>query len=297
MTVSQLDVRRERAENGALVVSRVDDGFRVYSIHNPSRMYQVRQDNGRYACSCPDFAAHESDLAWRCKHILAVAPAVPAELQVTAPQPNGKAAVAAFPQPAPTPHQNGAAQMLIKRSVSPDGRIDSVSVEFSLPITDITQGDIKSKALAMLRLQKEIVAEFLKLNGVPKTNGAAVSATPRPATPQPSAQPQPVASNGQPVLARVLDIGKVNGKWGERLCLNVEVNGRTSRLFGSAKQLAERIEAAGYTIGPEALAPGARLNLACRAITKPSNDGRYLNVEELLPLGKSQGGDDDYVPF
>ncbi len=67
MTESQLDVRRERAENGALVVFRVEDGFRVYSIHNPSRMDQVRQDNGRYACTCPDFAAHEADLSWLVK--------------------------------------------------------------------------------------------------------------------------------------------------------------------------------------------------------------------------------------
>ena len=297
MTESQLDVRRERAENGALVVSRIEDGFRVYSIHNPSRMYQVRQDNGRWTCTCPDFAANEADPDWRCKHILAATPAEqPAPAPVPAPQPNGKPAVYLQPQPAPAPHQNGAAHMLIKRSVSPDGRIDSVSVEFSLPIAENTRGDIKTKALTTLKLQKEIVGEFLKLNGASHSNGAAPAAVARPAAAQP-AQAQSVLVNSQPALARVLDIGSVNGKWGERLCLNVEINGRTSRLFGTSKQLAERIAAAGYTIAPEALTPGLRLNLACRATTKPSRDGRYLDIEALLPLRKAQGGDDDHVPF
>jgi len=55
--------------------------------------------------------------------------------------------------------------MLIKRSVSPDGRIDSVSVEFSMPVADISNGEIKDKALKTLQLQKEIVGASLKLNG------------------------------------------------------------------------------------------------------------------------------------
>ena len=90
----------------------------------------------------------------------------------------------------------------------------------------------------------------------------------------------------------------MNGKWGERLSLNVQINGRTSRLFGSPKQLAERIQSAGYEIDPANLEPGLRLNLACRVTTKPSDDGRYLNVEKVLPLGgKTGGGDDQHVPY
>ncbi len=70
--------------------------------------------------------------------------------------------------------------------------------------------------------------------------------------------------DGKPVFARLIDIGKVNDKWGERLCINAAVNGRTSRLFGSAKQLAEHVLSAGYEIDPESVEPGLRLNLACR---------------------------------
>src|SRR5207247_9184357 len=72
---------------------------------------------------------------------------------------------------------NGSTQMLIKRSVSPDGRIDSVSVEFSMPVSDISNGQIKDKALKILQLQKEIVGTFLKLNG----QKAPANATPTPA--------------------------------------------------------------------------------------------------------------------
>src|SRR5207302_10016801 len=70
---------------------------------------------------------------------------------------------------------NGSAQMLIKRSVSPDGRIDSVSVEFSMLVADISNGEIKEKASKTLQLQKEIVSAFLKLNGenAPAKNVAA----------------------------------------------------------------------------------------------------------------------------
>ena len=160
---------------------------------------------------------------------------------------------------------NGSAQMLIKRSVSPDGRIDSVSVEFSMPVSDISNGEIKDKALTTLKLQKEIVADFLKLNG--EKQAAFVSPASKP--------PQPTPQNGQPVFARMIDIGKVNGRWGERYCINFQVDGRRSRLFGSAEQLAANIVAAGYEFEPENIEDRLRLNLACRVTTKPSDDGKF----------------------
>ncbi|MCL5670542.1 MAG: SWIM zinc finger domain-containing protein [Acidobacteria bacterium] len=301
MTENQIEARQERAGNGALVVSRVEEGYRVYSVSHPSHLYLVRQEGERWTCTCPDFEYHQGDTTWRCKHILAVAP----WKQQESPEPyepgNGEGeTIPVSPEPSEpaalsrkrTPkHTNGFAQMLIKRSISPDGRIDSVSVEFSMPVAEIAaNGEIKAKALNTLRLQKEIVADFLKLNG------SKPSAFPPPA----SKPPEPVPENGQPVFARLIDIGKVNGKWGERLTLNVQINGRTSRLFGSAKQLAERIQAAGYEIDPANLEPGLRLNLACRVTTKPSDDGKYLNVEKVLPLGKNAnpgGGYDSSIPY
>src|SRR5207248_151010 len=78
---------------------------------------------------------------------------------------------------------NGSAQMLIKRSVSPDGRIDSVSVEFSMPVADISNGEIKEKALKTLQLQKEIVGAFLKLNGQKAPAATGHGPQPQPSTP------------------------------------------------------------------------------------------------------------------
>src|SRR5439155_24843954 len=100
---------------------------------------------------------------------------------------------------------NGSAQMLIKRSVSPDGRIDSVSVEFSMPVSDISNGEIKDKAVKTLQLQKEIVGAFLKLNGqkAPANNAAG--------SPAPIPQGNQGNGDGKPVFARMIDVGKVNG--------------------------------------------------------------------------------------
>src|SRR2546427_7671480 len=179
MTQTQFEVRKERADNGALVASKTEDGFRVYSIQNPSHVYLVHKDGERWTCTCPDFEAHQADTTWRCKHILAAAPWQKPE-QAATPEPgNGHvietpAAASGQNEPPQVPppalkkrtrkSPNGSTQMLIKRSVSPDGRIDSVSVEFSMPVSDTSHDEIKTKALTTLKLQKEIVADFHKLN-------------------------------------------------------------------------------------------------------------------------------------
>ena len=246
MTQAQLEARQERAENGTLIVSRTGEGFRVYSVHNPSRMYLVRQEGERWTCTCPDFDFHKSDTTWRCKHILAIAPWLrrngdeirehePTELS----EPTGDAQTdtqAGSPKKRSRKSNGQSVQMLIKRSVSPDGRIDSVSVEFSLPVTGDSNGEIKDKALTTLKLQREIVGAFLKLNGE----------RPPAQAPETSPSAPEAVEEGKPLTARMIDVGKVNGKWGERYCINLQVNGRRTRLFGSADQLATHLAAAGY---------------------------------------------------
>jgi predicted nucleic acid-binding Zn finger protein len=302
MTQAQFDVRNERAENGTFVISRSDGGFRVYSVHNPSSIYLVLQEGDRWTCTCPDFESHKADTTWRCKHILAVAPwsgnfdnVTPGSDSEKIAEPPATPSNGNKPPRRPKAQQDHPlppvpVQMIMKRSVSPDGRIDSISVEFSVPVSSYSNGEIKQRALSTLELQKEIVGAFLKLNGQ-KVSPVLTQ------TPQPQ---KPLNGDGKPVFARMVDIGKVNGKWGDRLCLNVAVNGRTLRLFGSAKQLAEKIQSAGYDIGSENLEPGLRLNLACRVTTKPSEDGKYLNVENILPLkgNTAQGGSNDgNIPY
>ena len=306
MTEAQLEVRKERAENGALVISKIEDGFRVYAVSHPSNMYHVRKEGERLTCTCPDFEVHKADTTWRCKHILAVVPwprrngngALP-----TTDKPANKplASTQSASQPPDAPSQQlqppippVPVQMMMKRSVSPDGRIDSISVEFSLPVSGYSNAEIKQRALATLELQKEIVGSFLKLNGSKAS----------PVLTQNNHQPQPLAKpangDGKPVFARMIDVGKINTRRGESLCINFQVNGRTSRLFGSAQQLAEHIQAAGYELDAAHLEPGLRLALACRVVTRMSDDGKYLNVEKVLPLGKSAnagGGYDPSIPY
>src|SRR5205809_6157250 len=74
MTQAQLEVRKERSENGALIASQTEEGFRVYAVQNPSKVYLVKKDGDQWICTCPDFEFHKGDTTWRCKHVLAVAP-------------------------------------------------------------------------------------------------------------------------------------------------------------------------------------------------------------------------------
>jgi hypothetical protein len=281
MTTAQLETRRERAENGVLIASRADEGFRVYSTDNPSERYFVTFNGERLTCTCPDFEIHKADRAWRCKHILAIEPfdtenlpelPQPAEevtpKTVTANQPpNGSPSR----KRRPPKDQAVPISMLIKRSVSPDGRIDSVSVEFTTPVADLTVGEIKDRALTTLQLQRDIVASFLKLKGQPAS---------QPAQPAPANLSRKVDEG--PVFAKMIDIGKVNGKWGDRLCITFDIEGRRTRLFGSAKQLASHIDAAGYTVRPENIVAGQRLDVPCLVTTKPSDDGKYVNIEQVF---------------
>jgi len=301
MTQEELEKRKERVANEGLVISRTEEGFRVYSIHNPSKIYLVKQEGERWVCTCPDFEFHKADTTWRCKHILAVAPwSMTDGAQTPAEPPQAASESPAASESAKPPARKRKAQdqltppvpvqMIMKRSVSPDGRIDSISVEFSLPVSGYSNGEIKQRALSTLELQKEIVGAFLKLNG-PKAS---------PVLTQSSQPRKPESGDGKPVFARMLDIGKMNGKWGERLFINFAVNGRKSRLFGSPKQLAECIQSAGYEIDPANIEDGLRLNLACRVTTKPSEDGKYLNVDKVFPVAKvvpKGGGHDGDIPY
>src|SRR5438093_8602827 len=142
----------------------------------------------------------------------------------------------------------------------------------------------KTRRSRPCNFRKEIVGAFLKLNG----EKAPANAAP---TPAPVPHGNRGNGDGKPVFARMIDIGKVNGKWGERLCINVQVGDRRCRLFGSADQLALQIARAGFHMNPEDIEDGRRLNLACLVVAKPSDDGRYLNMARVVSLPKKGGND------
>lgn len=274
-----------RPEKDTLVISQTEGGYRVYSVHQPSRSFTVRADNGHWTCTCYDYASRKNDPSWRCRHIVAVAPASDSEAACEAASAHGGPPVpvgAAGSEEPAIP-----AQMLIKRSVSPDGRIDSVSVEFSLSVSGDSQSVITEKAVRTLRLQREIVGQFLAMNGKAGERSAASALVP---TPNGHANGNGAVDHDGAVVARIVDISEIQGRWGPRLCLNFQVNGNRCALFGSAKQIAEHLASAGCRYHQEDLHPGLRLNQPCRVITKPSKDGRYTNVEEVLPMNGHQSG-------
>ena len=284
MTQEQFVSRKERAERDVFVITAAEEGWRVRSARNPSRFYQVSANGTDLQCTCPDFHSHApQDPAWQCKHVLAVqdhqAKTGAADPQTENELAEERAAVQAE-GPGEVQRPNGepsAAQMLIKRSISPDGRIDSISIEFAFAVFNATVSQIRDRAAKTLKLQTEIVRGFLNGAGCKVNSG------------KPS-QSQAHKPNGA-TFARLLDVGVTNGQYGERFYLNVAVNGRRARFFGTADQIAKAVSTAGEQVYATAIEPGMRFNLPCLVLTKESQDGRYLNVTRVLPLpGRGNGG-------
>src|SRR6266581_3840000 len=158
MTEQQLEVRRNRAEQDVLIITTAPEGWRVRSARNPSRFYLVSANGSGLQCTCPDFQNHTGDDSkWQCKHMLAVQQHRPsngaADPQPEREQAEERAAIQAK-SPAQTPPKNGEiqpAQMLIKRSISPDGRIDSISIEFAFVLDDAAPIQIKERAVRTLK--------------------------------------------------------------------------------------------------------------------------------------------------
>jgi SWIM zinc finger len=300
MTPAQFAARKERAEGAIWVISKTVEGFHVYSPAAPTKSYVVSGIPDTPACTCPDFQAHRGDPEWRCKHILAVldkAPLVPSEPETDAELRAERDAIqaeAASPAQAPAPTRrpvpigNGVspAQMLIKRSVSPDGRIDSVSVEFAMPVNGESAKEIKARALRTLELQNQIATAFLGQNGNGNGNGA------HPVVPKNgNGGSTPSSPNGQPLPARLIDIRSAEGRYGEQLFISVNANGKRLRLYGTPSQLASYIGYAGERIHPNELAPGIRLNIPCRVVLD-ENDNGFITVAKVLRAGlpRANGG-------
>lgn len=264
---------RSSTDTENFVIAKTAQGYRVCSLLDPARQYVVSGLPNEPHCTCPEFQGNEGDPQWSCKHILAVLG------QLATPQAKVETPAPATvtecnertPRSAKTRGNGG--QMVLKRSVSPDGRIDSLSVEFACPIGQGSAEAIKAYADYTLKLQGDIVEGFLKTNAKPRSNGA-----------------KPEAGSDGAVSARMIQVGGMDTRWGRRIYIAVEVNGQTLKLFGNEKQLAEALAGAGFAKVPERLTEGLALNFPCRAITKPSSDGRYVNVERVLPAVQANGG-------
>ena len=250
---TQQAVNDSQAAAPIWVVSRTEEGFQVYDAGDRSKLFTVSGTPEAPQCTCTTFQWHKTP----CEHIEAVFQQVNGHAQEEA------AANGQLSSNGNAHYDDGSLMMTLKRSVSPDGRIDSLSIEFALPV-ELNGGQLPAQAQQLLQTQSTIAAAFLNGNG---NCGNA----------------QPATANG-PVPAQVLSVGGMNTKWGWRPFLNVSANGQNLRLFGTRKQLAEQLAAAGYAHLGSNLNNGVALNVPCRVTLKPSDDGKYVNVERLLPV-------------
>src|ERR1700746_3924278 len=70
MEATQFGGRNGRGDSASLVISRVDEGFRVYSVANPGQSYLVSGSPEAPVCTCPEF--QNGTVGSRCRHIEAV---------------------------------------------------------------------------------------------------------------------------------------------------------------------------------------------------------------------------------
>lgn len=307
MDDSELEQRKARAANETLVIAPTEGGFRVYNPANITHLYMVSGVPEAPKCNCPDFDIHKSDPEWRCKHVLAVLNQMVkhqgAKGGSDAPQaPVRKESESNSSEPAEKKKsrmsRNGHSQMLIKRSISPDGYIDSLSVEFMSPVDSGAVEAVKEQAQKILKLQSEIADEFLKANGnghvrnhgLGKDNGKEPANTNTQSNTNGDAripgQQGTSDANAGPngsVPAQLLNIAGMDTRGGWKTFINVQVNGTTTKLFGNKQDLSKHITDAGFTSIANHITQGMLLNLPCRVITKRSRDGKYLNIEKVLP--------------
>jgi hypothetical protein len=263
------ETERPPAAAETFILAKCDEGFRVCSPLTPAKQFVVNGLPENPRCNCPDFARQDGDPEYVCNHILAVLRETGLAIPPQGSPPTAPGGDRGPVDPTTATARKGAggkngngAVMLLKRSVSPDGRIDSLSVEFSCPIGKATTEELKQRAGRILALQADIASGFLRTNG----NGRHTS-----------------NDDATAVPGQLLAVASMNGKWGRRLFLNVLVNGQVLKLFGSEKQLAEAVTGAGFGSVAQSLTEGNPLNLPCRVVTKPSPDGKYINIERVLP--------------
>ena len=264
-----------------MVVVPSNGAFRVYPAANPAAVAFVGGTAENPTCTCAEFRsdAHE----WgRCAHVAAV----------FGQNMNGKAhydpaAQNVPPNPAAVTNGNGhpenPVKLVLKRSVSPDGRIDSLSIEVHQTVEAGQSSETMQQAVNTLTLEDQIVGYFLQQRGRPQptSNGH-------------SGNGHAPAGNGYgsgdaPVPAELTHIGGMQTKRGYSLFLNVRVNGQEARVFGSAQKLAGYISDAGYPPQNFPIVANQRLGLPCQAILDRNTNSKYPVIERMLPQASMAG--------
>jgi len=262
----------DEGEEEIFVIAKIAEGFRVYPVSDRRAGHVVSSDGSQ--CSCGKSAGSSNGTPARCRHVEVVEACgrraeSAAALGGVAEQGREKTGKRPEGQPAKEANMAGnGSGVVIKRSVSPDGRIDSLSVEVGFPVENLQANEIKTRAENALRLQGEIVDGFL---------GKARSGNGSPA-------PEGPRGNGVgdgSIAAEIVRVGGMPGKWGRRLFLTVKTEDRMLRLYGNRKELAGHLHGAGYTESESGIVEGLELSLPCRIMTKLN--GNFLNIDRVLP--------------
>jgi len=138
-----------------LIISLNDEGnFRVYSPAYPTKSYTVTGTPEGPKCTCPDFEGHKNDPEWKCQHMMAVLNLLnkssePVPVQSKEPQAIREVNVN---------EANNGLRMEIKRSISLDGKINSLSIKALYPVEVSSADEIKDDAARLLGVVSEIGA-------------------------------------------------------------------------------------------------------------------------------------------
>lgn len=266
MSIPATQKQKSNGKEAPLVVISQPEGFDVYAADMPENIFTVSGDPEEPECTCSDYRWKSSTPGYQCRHIAAVFKKM------------DEARVGDSGQSEPPfngfddePLQE---VMVVKRSVSPDGRIDSLSIEFSMPVGESTSEEVEAFASSLIARQEAIIAAFMHSRQQRQTKNAEPNHT------SPRTGPEPVA-------AILRDVGGMNTRYGWRYFINVEVNGQTRRLIGTKRQLSEHLEAADLGGLASNISKGVNLDARCRAILVPSADGRYQNIESLEPANSN----------
>lgn len=288
-----------QAREETLVAMPAEGGFRVYAPSDPARTYLVSGTAAVPDCTCPEFREEAGeDPDFRCRHILAVESQLPQPTPLDDEEREERRAIqaeGAAPQTVLTAVANSGAQMTIKRSASPDGRIDSLSIEFTCPVEGLTQGAIKARAAKTLNVQDDIIAGFLERH----YEGTEAGGDEERETGNSSGHSdRRNGGNGRSrnrnerdhandddgtLNARMLDVRGMQTRYGWRMFINVRAGNKTYKLFGDRRALGDFVTDVGYPDLSRNLNSGTELNIPCRVTLKQSEDGRYQNVDEVFP--------------
>ena len=277
------------------VILKQEEGFfLVYRPSDPRGAGTVSGTQDEPICTCDPFVDAE-DPSFICEHIEAVRPDLDPPPPPPAPPARSAPALRAVspPSPAPGPAPSAAADtlpafMLLKRSVSPDGRIDSLSIEFTIPVGAMEPGDVSAKAEAGLALQDAVATSFLSKAAPRSAAPKADKPTARAARPKSASQaaakkaPAPVPVPGNASHGVVRYVGTAKSPFGVNYTLSVEIGGERYRYFGSQKKVHGVLVSLGSTIEQEDVVDGLRLDLPCRATLVDTPSG-YTNVEAIFP--------------